>query len=118
MQQEIESERLLSEYRAQKKRADELESRNKQLSERLSESEKMLARLQSTDSNSRIAARDSERNFTGAAYRSGDVEQYARDFQSQVNNPSRNSLPSSSTGTPNLPNTGAQQPVWRPITRP
>ena len=43
-QYQMESDRLLSEFRAQKKRAEDLEVRNGQLEQRLAESEKMLAR--------------------------------------------------------------------------
>jgi hypothetical protein len=42
-QYQLESDRLLNEFRAQKKRADDLENRNVQLERRLAESEKMLA---------------------------------------------------------------------------
>jgi hypothetical protein len=42
-QYQLESDRLLNEFRAQKKRADELETRNLQLEQRLAESEKQLA---------------------------------------------------------------------------
>lgn len=41
---QADSERLLGEFRAQKKRADELAARNQQLEARLAESEKSLAR--------------------------------------------------------------------------
>lgn len=41
---QIDSDRLLGEFRAQKKRADELASKNQLLEERLAESEKILAR--------------------------------------------------------------------------
>ena len=40
----MESDRLLAEFRAQKKRAEDLEARNNQLELRLAESERMLAR--------------------------------------------------------------------------
>lgn len=43
-QYQLESDRLLAEFRAQKKRAEELEVRNGQLEQRLAESEKLLAR--------------------------------------------------------------------------
>ena len=43
-QYQLESDRLLAEFRAQKKRAEELEVRNGQLEKRLAESEKLLAR--------------------------------------------------------------------------
>lgn len=41
---QIDSDRLLGEFRAQKKRADELASKNQILEDRLAESEKVLAR--------------------------------------------------------------------------
>ncbi|MBM3964703.1 MAG: hypothetical protein FJ308_06495 [Planctomycetes bacterium] len=53
-QYQLESDRLLSEFRSQKKRAEELEQRNYQLEQRLGESEKLIARLQGR-SNSRVA---------------------------------------------------------------
>ncbi len=53
-QYQLESDRLLSEFRAQKKRADELDQRNVQLEQRLGESEKLIARLQGRSS-SRVA---------------------------------------------------------------
>ena len=43
-QYQLESDRLLAEFRAQKKRAEELDVRNGQLEQRLAESEKLLAR--------------------------------------------------------------------------
>ncbi len=43
-QYQLESDRLLAEFRAQKKRAEDLEVRNGQLEQRLAESEKLLAR--------------------------------------------------------------------------
>ena len=45
-QYQLESDRLLSEFRSQKKRAEELEQRNQQLEKRLGESERMIAKLQ------------------------------------------------------------------------
>ncbi|MFM2013988.1 MAG: hypothetical protein RLZZ396_2772 [Planctomycetota bacterium] len=55
-QYQIESERLLSEYRSQKKRAEELEQRNVQLERRLGESEREIAKLQGRNPSSRMAA--------------------------------------------------------------
>ncbi len=110
MQQQIESERLLSEYRAQKKRADELESKNRQLSDRLSESEKMLARLQSTPDNSRLASRESASSANSSNFRSGTVADYSNDYQSQLDETSRR---------PALTrNPSSQQPVWQALSRP
>jgi chromosome segregation ATPase len=94
MQAQIESERLLSEFRAQKKRADELETRNQQLSQRLSESEKMLARLQSTSPVNQTAARDPE-PFSTSSYSSAP--------------------PIADNKRPSLGNDS--QPTWRPIKR-
>ena len=45
-QYQLESDRLLNEFRAQKKRAEDLEARNVQLEHRLAESEKLLASSQ------------------------------------------------------------------------
>ena len=54
-QYQIESERLLSEYRSQKKRAETLEQRNVQLERRLGESEREIAKLQGRNPSSRMA---------------------------------------------------------------
>ncbi|MFO0922021.1 MAG: hypothetical protein U0905_05965 [Pirellulales bacterium] len=51
-------ERLLSELRAHKKRADELQARNEQLTNRLDESERMVARLQNSKPSSRLSSAD------------------------------------------------------------
>ena len=45
-QYQLESDRLVNEFRAQKKRAEELEARNMQLEKRLAESEKLIAKSQ------------------------------------------------------------------------
>ena len=49
---QLESDRLLAEFRAQKKRADELEGRYQESQTRLAEAEKLLARLQNGNSRS------------------------------------------------------------------
>ena len=111
MQQQIESERLLSEYRAQKKRADELESKNRQLSDRLSESEKMLARLQSEpSSNNRLASRESSQTMRLSDQPTGTVSDYASDFRSQMSE--RNARPTKPTSPNN------SKPVWQSLSRP
>ncbi len=56
-QYQVESDRLLSEFRSQKKRAEDLEKRNYQLEQRLGESEREIARLQVSGSGSRMANR-------------------------------------------------------------
>ena len=53
-QYQLESDRLLNEFRAQKKRAEDLEVRNAQLEQRLAESEKQLA------SNNRTSGKSSK----------------------------------------------------------
>ena len=56
-QYQVESDRLLSEFRSQKKRAEDLEKRNYQLEQRLGESEREIARLQGSGTGSRMANR-------------------------------------------------------------
>jgi len=60
---QVDSERMLSEFRAQKKRADELAAKNQQLEARLAESEKSLARqnLQSLSQSSSSSSRNGRR---------------------------------------------------------
>lgn len=57
-QNQLDNERLLSEFRAQKKRADDLQNRYDQIAKRLDESEKQLA-SQNLRSNTRTAQTDS-----------------------------------------------------------
>lgn len=57
-QSQFENEKLLSEFRAQKKRSDELQQRNDELAKRLNESERRLAQLQGTSIPSRLASTD------------------------------------------------------------
>ena len=135
MQYQIESERLLSEFRAQKKRADELESRNRLLSERLSESEKLLARLQPSSAEGRIAARSAglqPENDAGGY--STESQNYSAQFQSRMRSEAGNPPPTASLGMPSTAGrpqrpplsespaqprgeTQPQQPAWRPIHR-
>ncbi len=61
-QYQLESDRLLSEFRAQKKRAEEYEQRNQQLEKRLGESERLIAKLQGRPS-SRAADRSGDRTL-------------------------------------------------------
>ena len=63
MQQfQIDNERLLSEFRAQKKRADDLQARNDQLTHRLNESESTLARVQGSSPANRVSSNDAGRS--------------------------------------------------------
>lgn len=80
-QYQLESDRLLAEFRAQKKRADELEERKGQLEQRLAESEKLLARSLAGTS-SRSTASNTNRSRTDSELVIGD----ARGGGSAINN--------------------------------
>lgn len=80
-QYQLESDRLLAEFRAQKKRAEELEVRNVQLEQRLAESEKLLARSLAGASN-RSTASNSNRSRTESELMIGD----AREDRGAINN--------------------------------
>lgn len=80
-QYQLESDRLLAEFRAQKKRAEELEARNGQLEQRLAESEKLLARGQ-VGTSSRSTAGNTNRSRTDSELMIGD----ARGGGSSINN--------------------------------
>ena len=70
-QYQLESDRLLAEFRAQKKRAEELDVRNGHLEQRLAESEKLLARTLGGNS-SRSTAGITSRSRSGAQLMIGD----------------------------------------------
>ncbi len=55
-QAQMDNERLLSELRSHKKRADELQAKNEQLAQRLDESERLLARTQSNRPTNRLSS--------------------------------------------------------------
>ncbi len=80
-QYQLESDRLLAEFRAQKKRAEELEVRNGQLEQRLAESEKQVARNQAGTS-SRSTASNMNRSRTDSELTIGD----ARGDRGTINN--------------------------------
>ena len=79
-QYQLESDRLLTEFRAEKKRAVELEVRNGQLEQRLAESEKLLARTLG-GSSSRSTAGNTNRSRSGSQLMIGD----ARDDRGAIN---------------------------------
>ncbi len=123
-QYQVESDRMLTEFRSQKKRAEELEQRNHQLEQRLAESEKQVARIQSRSSGSRLANRNTS---IGSA---NDASEIASDSNSSRNatlRKSRNGLPEATPGTPGqLTGTGtldrrdlrgdtSRSDQWRPI---
>jgi hypothetical protein len=138
-QYQVESDRLVNEFRAQKKRAEELEARNNQLEQRLAESEKMLARAQN-NSGRRIG-----RNNSSSELLIGDANDAARSSSLSSSDSSRASANRSnrSRGLPDIANptngrftsTGSADPLslgagrdlrgdpnrdsqWRPITNP
>ncbi len=91
-QYQLESDRLLAEYRAEKKRNEDLTARNGLLEQRLAESEKLLAR-NTGGSNSRSTATNSNRKRGDSELTIGNV----RDDRSPINglsdaNSSRNSV--------------------------
>ena len=91
-QYQLESDRLLAEYRAEKKRNEDLTARNGLLEQRLAESEKLLAR-NTGGSNSRSIANNSNRNRSDSELTIGNV----RDERGPMNglsdaNSSRNSV--------------------------
>ena len=101
-QYQQDSDRLLSEFRAQKKRAEELETRNAQLEQRLAESEKLLALGPSPKGSSR--SRSSSNRSLGEAVDStrAGITLSERDStrSSLSRNPTKTGLPDVSPGTP------------------
>jgi hypothetical protein len=98
---QMESDRLLAEFRSQKKRADDLEGKYQESQSRLAEAEKLIARIQ---------------NGNG---RSGGVlaDRSAIPSRSSANTPNTtpNSIPNSAAGLPSR-STGNSDPniQWRP----
>jgi hypothetical protein len=101
-QYQQDSDRLLSEFRAQKKRAEELEARNAQLEQRLAESEKLLALGPSPKGNSR--SRSSSNRSLGEAVdsrRAGITLSERDSTRSNLSrNPNKSGLPDVTPGTP------------------
>jgi hypothetical protein len=90
-QYQLESDRLLAEYRAEKKRNEDLVARNGLLEQRLAESEKLLAR-NSGGTTGRSTANNSNRNRTDSELTIGDVRGDSRPINSLSDaNSSRNS---------------------------
>ncbi len=71
-QYQLESDRLLAEFRAEKKRREEVEARNGQLEQRLAESEKLLARSLG-GSTGRSTAGNTNRSRSGSELMIGDA---------------------------------------------
>jgi len=143
-QYQQDSDRLLSEFRAQKKRAEELEARNAQLEQRLAESEKLLALGPSPKGNTR--GRSSSNRSLGDAVdsRRAGITLSERDStrSSLSRNTTKSGLPDVTPGTPGrftsgLNNAGSnldpislgssgedlrgdsrRESQWRPISKP
>lgn len=123
-QYQLESDRLLSEFRSQKKRAEELEQRNQQLEKRLGESERLIAKLQgrpSTRSSDSRLATDKSNDRTLAEIGNGPSGSTPRRLPGQ-------GLPDATPGTPGRLTSGGynggedlkgdptRSNQWRPIT--
>lgn len=131
---QIDRERLLGEFRAEKKRVEELAARNRMLEQRLAESEKAIARQNLVD------GRAAGRNGSNSELRIGDDRNPTRSYDSSsslsnVNtsraNANRSRIPDgrglpdtrsgvggqfTSTGT-DLRDPGATKDMWRPRSR-
>jgi hypothetical protein len=123
-QYQLESDRLLSEFRSQKKRAEELEQRNLQLEKRLGESERMIAKLQSRPSSRSTEGRPpSDRTNDRTLADIGDVP--SGSTSRRISGPG---LPDASPSTPgrftssgyngleDLKGDPSRSNQWRPIT--
>jgi hypothetical protein len=101
-QYQQDSDRLLSEFRAQKKRAEELEARNAQLEQRLAESEKLLALGPNPKGNSRSRSSSNRSLEDAVDSRRTGITLSERDStrSSLSRNPSKSGLPDVSPGTP------------------
>lgn len=95
------SDRLLSEFRAQKKRAEELEARNVQLEQRLAESEKLLALGPTPKSSSRNRAANSRSSSEAIDSRRAGITLSERDStrSSTSRNTTKSGLPDATPGT-------------------
>lgn len=104
-QSQFENEQLLSEFRAQKRRADELQIRNEQLAQRLDESERRLAQTQGNTPSSRVSSND----FGRTPLRSNTLGN-----QKPVSVDPRLLPPGSSTNAPGVLENSNGSLKWRP----
>jgi hypothetical protein len=118
----MENERLLSEFRAQKKRADDLQAKNEQLAGRLDESERLLARSHLGKPSDRISSSDPlRRNFNPMPRGSGNAGSPSsghgldpKSLGSPKTGLGRDAMTSEEKNLSSSPN----QPQWRPTRRP
>ncbi|XZE19498.1 hypothetical protein SH449x_004818 [Pirellulaceae bacterium SH449] len=122
---QADSERLLGEFRAQKKRADELAARNQQLEARLAESEKSLARqnLQSLSQSGGASSRNNRnrrsedsqsRLFVGPSEEDSGLPDAPPSISGLLTSGGGFSNPSGRS--PEMP-AGKDSPQWRPVRR-
>ena len=97
-QYQVETERLLSEFRTQKQRAESLKSENEKLAERLAESEKLVAKMQ---------------NGRSSSLASTPLRSYPTDPQSLTRGTPAQSVSTGSHLLQSTPPTGGIQ--WRPV---
>ncbi|MFN9434834.1 MAG: hypothetical protein ACK6DC_07810 [Planctomycetota bacterium] len=119
-QYQLESDRLLSEFRSQKKRAEELEQRNQQLEKRLGESERMISNLQCRPS-SRAADRSKERMLTdlGTSPSSSPTKRLSGSGLPDATPPTPGRFTSGSyNGGADLKGDPSRSNQWRPVSRP
>ena len=117
-QYQLESDRLLSEFRSQKKRAEELEQRNYQLEQRLGESEKLIARLQGR-STSRVAdsgARSDSRTLADLSNNPSGTSKKIPGLGLPDDTPGTAGRLTSGVGAGTLNGDPARSTQWRPIT--
>ena len=139
-QYQLESDRLLNEFRAQKKRAEDLEARNVQLEQRLAESEKLLALSQNGYSSGRSSRNrnDSELligDATGARRTANSLSElgssrstgskglFGRNGLSDISTPTASQLTSGRNGDPitfggpprDLRGDRNRESQWRPV---
>jgi hypothetical protein len=108
-QYELESERLLTEFRAQKQISEQLRQENDKLSSRLSESEKLVARLQNGSSLDRLTNNPIIPAYERPFSQENDPSSLGSSFPGQTVS-SLNSLPRPSTS-----NSKTGPIKWRPI---
>jgi hypothetical protein len=126
---QVDSERILGEFRAQKKRADDLAAKNQQLETRLAETEKSLARqnLQSLSQSNSSSSRNNRKGNSNSNPAKGRLFVGAPDDDPGLPDapPSMSGLLTSSGGfsktdrdlNNSSDNDNKESPQWRPVRR-
>lgn len=124
---QVDSERILGEFRAQKKRADDLAAKNQQLESRLAETEKSLARqnLQSLSQSNSSSSRNNRKGNSNSNLANGRLFVGPPDENPGLPDtpPSMSGLLTSSGGFSKTdrdldkPGDGKESPQWRPVRR-